>query len=182
MENILKLEGSRGLKFNNKSLVSGATLYMLMIDIALGIIFFTSIIAFWYRLSIKIPELIAVPDEVIAMRLEEDSAKIQLFFLHFKVFFREKWYKKNFFRICERTLHRMHIIAMRFDNAMVRLLKKVRENGNGDKNGEQASEPLGEEKNNRIYWSYLKKEETPEIIYTASEEAMTRQKRAKRKI
>lgn len=146
-------------------------------EITLLFIFFVSIIILWYRITIKIPELIAVPDEVIAARLEEDSAKIRLFFLHFRVFFREKRYKKVFLRACEKMLHRIHIIIMRLDNSIVALLKKT----SGGSNGEvPASKPIEEEKSNRIYWNYLKEREAPQQAF-APEDAL-RQKRIKRKV
>lgn len=122
----------------------------MIIDITLAIIFFASIITLWYRISIKIPELIAIPDEVITARLEEDSAKLHLFLLHLKSYYREKKYEEVFWRVWGKTLYKFHIGLMRLDNGTVGLLKRVRAhagatNGNnGNSNGE--------------YWKQLKEE------------------------
>lgn len=149
-------------------------------EITLLFTFFASIIILWYRITIKIPELIAVPDEVITARLEEDSAKIRLFFLHFKVFFREKRYKKIFLRMCGKMLHRIHIIIMRLDNTLIALLKKLSENNNKSSNDTAAYEPAEKEKNDRIYWNYLKEREAPQAAFS-TENALP-QKRIKRKV
>lgn len=119
-------------------------------DIALAIIFIASIVTLWYRISVKIPELIAIPDEVITARLEEDSAKLRLFLLHLKIFYREKRYEEIFWRILGKTLYKIHIGLMRLDNGMVNLLKRIRvhsTNLNGkNRNG------------NGEYWKQLKEE------------------------
>lgn len=107
----------------------------MILDISLVLIFFASIFTLWYLVSIKIPELVAIPDQVIAERLAEDSAKFQLFILHFKSFFLEKRYKKLLLNFLEKLLYRFHIFILRLDNITVSFLKTVRENGNGNVNG-----------------------------------------------
>lgn len=102
----------------------------MILDISLGLIFFASVFTLWYLVSIKIPELVAIPDQVIAERLAEDSAKFRLFILHFKSFFLEKRYKKILLNFLEKLLYRFHIFILRLDNITVSFLKTVRENGN----------------------------------------------------
>lgn len=80
----------------------------------------------WYRISHKIPELVAMPDEVIIARLNEDSAQVRIFLLHIGTFWREPRYQEAFWRFCEKTLYRAHIVLMRTDNALAMLLRRVR--------------------------------------------------------
>lgn len=147
------------------------------LDIILLSLLFVSTCMLWYRISIKIPELIAVPDEVIAARLEEDSAQVRLFFLHFKSFFREKRYKKSVFRACEKILHKVHIIMMRADNAVMSLLKKMRENSNGSM---RTHESVKEEVDDRVYWDYLREREDRRPSYAS--EIPLQQKRVRPKV
>lgn len=114
------------------------TLIKVIIDIILVIIFIAGIVILWHRLSARIPELIAVPDQVITARLEEDSARVRLFIMHLKVYYREKRYEETFFRILGKAFYRVHIILLRLDNGAVNWLKKIRAkqgvnggNGNG---------------------------------------------------
>ena len=122
----------------------------MIVDIALVIIFIAGIVTLWYRISVKIPELIAIPDEVITARLEEDSAKLRLFLLHLKFYYREKKYEEVFWRMLSKTLYKFHIGLMRLDNGTMGLLKRVRlhagatSGNNGSGNGE--------------YWKQLKNE------------------------
>lgn len=101
----------------------------MIINILLIIMVLGSAFAFWYRLSVKIPELVAVPDQVIAERLEEDSAKFRLFLLHFKTWFLEKRYKIFLLNAAGKAIYRLHILFLKLDNALVALLKKIRESG-----------------------------------------------------
>ena len=112
----------------------------MMFDIILAILFVGSIGVVWYRISERIPELVAIPDEVIVERLHEDSARIRVFVLNLKLWWREKQYREPLWRICEKIVYRLHIFLMRADNGTVGLLKKVRmlgglPNGNGNGNG-----------------------------------------------
>ena len=86
----------------------------------------TSGIALWYLISQKIPELVAIPDEVIVHRLHEDSAQIRVFLLGFRRAWREREHHQIFLRYSEKALYRAHILMLRADNGMVALLKKVR--------------------------------------------------------
>lgn len=80
----------------------------------------------WYRISHKIPELVAIPDEVIVMRLHEDSARVRIFVLHLKTFWREPRYQEAFWRFCAKALYRAHIVLLRADNGLALLLRRVR--------------------------------------------------------
>jgi len=128
----------------------------MIIDITLITLFLVSVFILWYRLSIKIPELIAIKDQVIAERLTEDSAKFRLFILHFKSFFQDKRYNSFLLRFIEKLLYRFHIFLLRIDNINVLLLKKIRGNGTENINGAL--------KNKDEYWNELREEtSTPKV-------------------
>lgn len=111
---------------------------MLLIDIVFAIIFFGGVFGLWYRVTQKIPELVAIPDQVIVERLHEDSAKIRLFILHIKTFYKEAKYKEVFWKIAGKVLYKFHIAVLRIDNSVVRVLKRIKTAGvlNGNGNGE----------------------------------------------
>ena len=97
-----------------------------MLNIFLAILAVVGTGILWHRISHKIPELIAIPDEVIVARLNEDSARVRIFLLHFRTFWREPRYQEAFWRFCEKMLYRIHIVLMRVDNGLAVLLRKVR--------------------------------------------------------
>ena len=98
----------------------------MLFNITLAISFLSSVLILWYRVSEKIPELIAIPDTVIFERLHEDSARIRIFLLHLKTFWREPQYQEAFRGFCEKILSRIHIALMRMDNGVNVLLKNIR--------------------------------------------------------
>jgi hypothetical protein len=112
----------------------------MIIDITLLFIFLVGAGALWFKVTQKIPELIAIPDQVITERLHEDSAQVRLFILHLKIFFKEARYKDVFLKIVGRALYKLHIAVLRTDNFVVRLLQKIKTagafNGNGNTNGD----------------------------------------------
>lgn len=111
----------------------------MILDIFLVITFLASIATLWYRISIKIPELVAIPDEVITARLQEDSARARLFVLQLKKYWREEKYKEAFWKILGKTLYKFHIALLRTDNWTTVLLKHIRARGaeiNGNGSGE----------------------------------------------
>ena len=98
----------------------------MLFNLALILISLTSGIALWYLILQKIPELVAIPDEVIVHRLHENSAQIRVFLLSFRRALREREHHQIFLRYSEKALYRVHILMLRADNGMVALLKKVR--------------------------------------------------------
>ena len=105
----------------------------MFLNVILAILFVGSVGALWGRISEKIPELVAIPDEVIVARLREDSARIRIFFLHFKSFWREGRYKDVFRKFCEKIFYRTHIILMRLDHRVMSMRVKIHANGgNGE--------------------------------------------------
>ena len=98
----------------------------MILNIFLLGLFATSAALFWYRISIKLPELIAISDSVITKRLHEDSARFHLFLLHFRSYFGEGHYKRFLLRICGKFLYRIHIFVLKIDNALVDWLRKIR--------------------------------------------------------
>lgn len=80
----------------------------------------------WYRISHKIPELVAIPDEVIVDRLHEDSARIRVFLLNIRRYLRDGAYWTMLLWYAERVLYRIHILLLKADNAMMALVKRMR--------------------------------------------------------
>ena len=103
-------------------------------DIFLFAIFCAGILLLWYRVSVRLPQLIAIPDQVITERLREDSARFRLFFLHLRLWYREGHYGESVRIFFGKTLYRFHIVLLRLDNGTMALLKKVK-GGNGSLNG-----------------------------------------------
>lgn len=122
----------------------------MLFDLTLILVGIGSTGVLWYRVSQKIPELVAIPDDVIIDRLHEDSARIRVFLLNARRYLREREYRPLFLQYAEKALHRLHILMLRLDNGTVLLLKKVRAllgetNGNGSTSASAhvAQEPQG---------------------------------------
>lgn len=98
----------------------------MFIDAILGITFLGSLFFLWYRLSEKIPALVAVPDQVISDNFKEESAKVRLFILHLKTFYKEKHFREELLNFVYKILQRTHILLMKADNGLTRLLKSMR--------------------------------------------------------
>lgn len=139
----------------------------MVMDIALGIVFFGSICMLWYRMSEKIPQVIAIPDEVITQRLHEHSARFRIFLLHAKTFYKEEYYRNLFWNFLGKILYRLHIFVLRMDNGLIRLLKKVRAHngfsglfiGEQEMHGQAAIEThIRTKRNPDAYWTALKDE------------------------
>lgn len=96
------------------------------IDIIFAISFVISVYLLWYRISIKIPQLIAIPDQVITERFHEDSAWLRLFILHIKLYYKEGKYKQVFWNFLGKTLYKLHLLLLRIDNNIVVFLKIIR--------------------------------------------------------
>lgn len=99
------------------------------IDILLGLVLAIGIYIFWRRISEKIPDLKLIPDQDLSVLLEENTAKIQRFFLHifhFRSFYRERHYHERFWSIATKFLFRLHIFLLRADNGIMRLMKRMR--------------------------------------------------------
>lgn len=98
-------------------------------NLFLVILFAGSLGVLWHRISEKIPELVAIPDEVIVARLHEDSARVRIFLLHARTFWREPRYRESFWHFCEKICYRTHIVLLRTDNGLMAVAKKVRAYG-----------------------------------------------------
>lgn len=130
----------------------------MFIDITLFIIFLASICVLWYRISIRLPELIAVPDQVITDRFHEDSAKLRLFVLHLKTYYREKRYEPIIWNFFIKLFYRLHLGLLRLDNGVVAVLKRLRAKG------EQAGIPVVKLNGNGDYWQRLQEKDEPTVI------------------
>ena len=120
----------------------------MVIDAALAIIFLGSAFLLWYRVSLRLPELIAIPDQVITERLHEDSARLRLFLLHLKKYYKEERHKEVFWIYLSKILYKTHLFLMRMDNWVVGVLRNARQNGEGVE--KEVKEPSGPE-----YWKKL---------------------------
>lgn len=109
----------------------------MVIDISFAFIFIAGVFILWYRISAKLPELIAIPDEVIASRLHEDSAKFRVFALRLKLAYEEKRVQVGLFKVLGKFLYRFHIVIMRLDNRVLAGLKKIRAKGYYTSNGNE---------------------------------------------
>lgn len=133
----------------------------MIINALFALIFLASIATLWYRVSIRIPELVAIPDMVITERLLQDSAKMRLFILRLKSLYHERRITESFYRFLAKIVYRLHIMILRFDNSLVSYLKKIHSKGaftNG--NGE--------------YWRKLHSEPRAPVLATRIEEVKRR--------
>lgn len=108
----------------------------MVVDTALILILIASLFILWYRISVKIPELVAIPDEVITARLEEDSARLRIFALRLKSYWKEGRYNEWLWKYFSKGLYRFHILLLRLDNWIITFLKTAKAhtevtNGNG---------------------------------------------------
>lgn len=139
----------------------------MLIDITLALIFVASVATLWSRVSDKLPELIAIPDQVITERFHEDSAQLRLFLLNIRTWYREQHYQDTFWRIYTKILYKLHIFLLRLDNGIVALLKNMREdgkfvNGNGSGNG-SPSQVLQDKILEGKYWKQLQQGSAPPV-------------------
>jgi len=109
----------------------------MILDTIFALIFLSGITVLWYRVSLKLPELVAIPDMVITERLQQDSAKLRLFLLRLKSLYHERRIIETFYRFFAKILYRLHIVVLRLDNNLVSYLKKIHSkgaftNGNGE--------------------------------------------------
>ena len=112
------------------------------IDIFLALAFCISIYVLWRRISEKIPELTLIPDQDLSVLVEENTAKLQLFFLHlfhFRSFYRERHYHGKVRLIAAKLLYKIHIAILRFDNGIIRMIKRMR-------SGSEATVPQSDER------------------------------------
>ena len=112
------------------------------IDIFLALSFCISTYVLWQRISEKIPELTLIPDQDLSVLVEENTAKLQLFFLnlfHFRSFYRERHYHGKVRLIAAKLLYKIHIAILRFDNGIIRMIKRMR-------SGSEAAVPQSDER------------------------------------
>ena len=126
------------------------------LNLFLTTIFLASAAGLWYFISLKIPELVAVSDGVIVERLHEDSARVRIFLLHFRTFYREGRYRIWLWKFCEKICYRVHIFILRLDNALVGILQKIHTAASaGDAEGGALEKALSA---NEDYWLQLRRD------------------------
>ena len=101
----------------------------MIIDVILGIVFLGSAFTLWCLVSQKIPGAVAIHDEVITQRLHENSARLRIFLLHFKTFYKEEYYHNLFWNFLGKIFYKLHIFILRIDNGLIGFLKKIRSRG-----------------------------------------------------
>lgn len=92
-------------------------------------VFIASLGILWYRVSLKLPQLVLIPDWVITERLHRESARLNLFLIHFKSFLKEKRHWDFFWNFAAKAVYRTHLFLLRIDNAALVFLRKIREEG-----------------------------------------------------
>mgnify|MGYP001600789286 CR=1 FL=1 len=125
----------------------------MLFDLFAGIIFVACAYLLWVRVIEKVPELMAIPDSVIAQRLKEDSMWIHRAFLHlaqFRELYRARHYQHKFWRALSKAIWRIHILLLRLDNAILNLLKRMMINTH---NGENSAHSIRQ--NGSEYWKQL---------------------------
>ncbi len=128
----------------------------MFLNLFLTAIFLASAAGLWYFISLKIPELVAVSDGVIVERLHEDSARVRIFLLHFRTFYREGRYRIWLWRFCEKICWRVHIFILRSDNALVAILQKIHAAASAGDEGRGASDKALS--TNEDYWLQLRRD------------------------
>ena len=99
------------------------------INIFLALAFVVSIYMLRRRISEKIPDLELIPDQDISVLLEENTAKLQRFFLHlshFRSFYRERHYHERLRSLVTKALLKMHTALLHVDTGIMRLMKRMR--------------------------------------------------------
>ncbi len=132
----------------------------MLVDISLGIVFFSSASFLLRRISLKLPEIIMAPEETIReqLRKDRDRSRIYLFIVHFRTLWQERYFHNLFFNSAGKILQRLHILLLRLDNGVMYVLRKTRSGGavqahaNGD------------------YWKMLREEEREEAREEKHEE------------
>ena len=99
----------------------------MLIDITLLLVFVASLSTLIFFVSHKIPQLVAIPDDVIRERLSEDSAKFRLVTVNIREFYRKRGYFLLFLQFLGKLLHKLHIAFLKIDNWVVLKLRRVRE-------------------------------------------------------
>ncbi|MEK7560881.1 MAG: hypothetical protein AAB539_02895 [Patescibacteria group bacterium] len=98
----------------------------MILDFAFGLTFLGALSFLAGRITPKLRELGAVPEETIVMRLHENPSKARLFLLHFKTLYQKRYHHLLFLNFLGKAAHRLHIRLLRLDNGIVRLVKRIR--------------------------------------------------------
>ena len=99
----------------------------MIIDIALLLVLVAGVAALIFFVSRKIPQLVAISDEVIRERLAEDSARFRFIAVNLRELYRQRGYLLLFLQYFGKILHRVHILFLKIDNMVVLMLRRVRE-------------------------------------------------------
>ncbi len=137
----------------------------MILNFVLIAVFLTSISVLWYRLSQKIPELVAVPDDIIHEYIHGEIARRRSMIVSLiKAWYGNKSIQEIVLHSCGKVLYKFHIALLKADNAVVLVLKKVRVNGSAaasssGNNGNGATAERSE-----TYWKDLKGDRDQENV------------------
>lgn len=109
----------------------------MILDIVFGLTFVGGAAAFYYKVALKFTELEAVPDSMIAERLHRENSRVRLVILHARTLYERRYHAMFFWNVLGKLIHRLHILMLRVDNHVTKLLKSIRSRyeSAGGKNG-----------------------------------------------
>jgi len=110
---------------------------LILADVFSGILFLASGVFLWRFLRERIPQALAIPDEIILERFREDAKKNRLWTLPLKVLYEEVHFWKFLRLYWARILYRIHIRLLRLDNRI--LAKYNRLKNEGEKEAEDST-------------------------------------------
>ncbi len=100
------------------------------VTLILGLVFFISSLVLWYRVSQRLPELIAIPEDAIRGRLAEGDTAVIRLIMRVRALWDERYLQVLARSLGAKGLQKIHIVLMRLDNGVVGIMRKIRlENG-----------------------------------------------------
>ncbi|MDP3772304.1 MAG: hypothetical protein Q8Q94_02950 [bacterium] len=101
----------------------------MILDLLLLFVCAASGVLLWRSVRAYAPRLVVFSEHEITERLHEDSARFLLILMHFRTFWRGRHYRDFFLHLVGKMILKSHILILRLDNALVRLLQKIRSAG-----------------------------------------------------
>ncbi|KKW18536.1 MAG: hypothetical protein A2131_00630 [Candidatus Sungbacteria bacterium GWC2_49_10] len=102
---------------------------LILADVFSGILFLASGVFLWRFLRERIPQALAIPDEIILERFREDAKKNRLWTLPLKVLYEEVHFWKFLRLYWARILYRIHIRLLRLDNRILAKYNRLKNEG-----------------------------------------------------
>src|SRR3989338_2435693 len=102
---------------------------LILADVFSGILFLASGVFLLRFLRERIPQALAIPDEIILERFREDAKKNRLWTLPLKVLYEEVHFWKFLRLYWARILYRIHIRLLRLDNRILAKYNRLKNEG-----------------------------------------------------